>query len=150
MATNNAIILSADPKGHFIEGKLAAGSTPLPGQVLVLLNTGEYQAWAGLADGNHDEVVVVLPDSLQGKTVTEAYGDGDHFFGYIPVPGDELNMLFETNVGVADDVAVADRMIVKIGGNLIVGAGTEQMLPFKALEAVNNATVNTLIAVRRT
>jgi hypothetical protein len=40
----------------------------------------------------------LLPDQLRGKTATDAYAAGERAFGYIPLPGDELNLLI-ANVG---------------------------------------------------
>lgn len=147
--TRNTIVVSGDPKGHFIEGTLAAAITPKPGTLLKLQSDGTYSIWTG-TDGDRDEMIILCEDWGQGKLPTDAYAASDHFFAYIPVHGDEIQVLFGNVAGTADDVAVGDKLIhVNATGKFIVTTGSPQSQPFKALESITDPTADQLLLVRR-
>lgn len=149
--TRNTIVVSGDPKGHFIEGTLAAAITPKPGTLLKLGSDGLYTIWSGAADGERDEMIILCEDWGQGKLPTDAYAASDHFFGYIPVPGDELQILIHNATGTADDVAVGDKLIhVSTLGTFIVTTGSPESEPFKALESITDPVADQLLLVRCT
>lgn len=150
--SRNAIIVSEEPKGHFIEGLLASGQTPKPGQCISLKSDGTYEAWNGAADGEQDEVIILLDDNLQGKTVDDAYADGARFFAYIPLPGDELMVLCANISGSGDTYPVAQKLIIDDGtGKAIYTTGTPEMEPFKVLVAPDSyLTADTLVLCRFT
>lgn len=148
--TRNTIVVSGDPKGHFIEGTLKTGITPKPGTLLKLQSDGTYDLWSGSADGDRDEMVILCEDWGQGKLPTDAYASGDHFFAYIPVPGDELQVLIHNQTGTADDIAVGGLLIhVNTLGTFIATTGTPQITPFKALESLTDPVADQLLLVRR-
>lgn len=141
-ASGNEIIVSPQPRGVFLEGYIS-GSTPKPGTCMQVKASTEpaddgrhyYEVWTGGGtDGERDEVIVLLPDSLRGKTRDDAYADGDRCFLYIPAPGEELNMLFKNESGTDDDHPIGEKLIIDSGtGKLIVTTGDPEMEPFKNL-----------------
>jgi len=155
MARGNGIIVSPDPKGKFMEGIIKAGETPRPGTIMQLDPTvslqGGRHTWKAYnrdADGNRPAgpMIVLLHDYLQGKLATDAYAAGDRAFGYVPVPGDELNLLFMNQAGTADDVAAGDIMIVDDGtGKITPTTGSPETEVAVALEAITDPTADQLL-----
>lgn len=157
MARGNEIIVTANPKGNFLEGIIASGETPKPGTILqidptVALAGGRhtFKLYNRDADGNRPAgpFAVLLPDHLQGKIATTAYAAGDHCFLYCPLPGDELNLLFNNVSGTADDVALGDLFIVDDStGKIMVTTGSPETEVAVALEALTDPTADALLWV---
>lgn len=155
MSIHNAIVVSADPKGHFIEGIIEG--TPKPGTMMMLKAATEpvagkhtYVVWNGAADGEQDEVIVLLPDTLSGQAIDTAYVSGERGFMYIPVAGDEIKCLVANIAGTADAFAIGDKLIIDDGtGKMIATTGTPEMEPFKVLETVAAITEDTLVLCRK-
>ena len=150
MAKGDSIVVSADPKGTFIEGYVSG--TPKPGTVMQLkAGTADahgnftWEVFNGAADGERTLIAVLLHDWPNGKTVDDAYANGDVAQLYIPAPGDELNVLLEDQAGTADSYNVGDKLIVKKGtGKLIKTTGTPESEPFVVLENLGAITADTL------
>lgn len=155
MAKGNNIIVSETHRGVKMEGTIAAGETPKPGQIV------QIQASAGLddngrpkfeiynadADGGRPKgpLFVLLADELQGKLATDAYAAGDHCYVYCPAAGEELNMLIGDVAGTADDHAFGEMLIIDdTTGKLIATTGTPESEPFQLLEAITDPTADTL------
>lgn len=138
MARGSEIIVSAQPAGHFTEGYIGAGLTPKPGcimqkQVATALKSGRhtYELYNADIDGGRPKgaIWVLLPDALQGRLATDAYAAGDRAFFYCPLPGDELNLLWDdTDTGTStNDLSKGLVGIVQDGtGNLIATAGSPE------------------------
>lgn len=154
MARGNEIIVTANPKGNFLEGYIATGETPKPGTVLqidptVALKNGRHtwKIYNRDADGNRPvgPLAVLLPDHLQGKTATDAYAASTRCFLYCPLPGDELNMLLLDIAGTGDDHSAGELLIVDDGtGKLIATTGSPECEPFVLLEDVTDPEADTL------
>jgi hypothetical protein len=146
MAKGNGIIVSANPRGVFLEGLISG--TPKPGTVMQISAAtepvgGRYQweAYNPDADGNQRIIAVLLPDELQGKTAADAYVTGTRGFLYCPVPGEELNMLVKDVAGTGENFAIGDLFIVDDGtGKLVDTTGTPEAEPFICLETIAAAT----------
>lgn len=162
MADGNKIIVSANPKGRFLEGYLidTGSPTPAPGIVMgiesgVALVDGRmtwepFGATAAsgnngvAADGDQRLIAILLPDELQGKSSTAAYPASTatvptRIFMYCPLPGEEFNMIIQDigGTGADQDFAIGDQLIVDNGtGKLLVAAGSDESEPFQCLEAV--------------
>lgn len=94
MKNVNTIVLKG--MNHHEEGKAAAAGI-LPGQAVALDANGEY----GLAADATKGLKFVKEDALQGKTIEDAYADGDLLFLYQPVAGDHIHVLVEAGQTVA-------------------------------------------------
>lgn len=157
MSRRNRILISTEPKGRFCEGVGTTGETYYPGMVVQRDPTASMQNGRPVfklynrdADGNRPAGAhwIVLEDYLQGKTVSDSLSgiNGDRLFLYAPLPGDELNLLYENVAGTADDVAAGDLLIVNDGtGKFIVTTGSPECEPAMALEAVTDPTADTLV-----
>ena len=140
MAKGNEIIVSAEPGGRFLEGIVSG--TPKPGTVMQLKAATEpvngrhtWEVFNGAADAERTLIAVLLPDSLQGDIATAAYVDGERCFLYVPIAGEELNMLVANIAGTSDTFAIGDRLIVDDGtGKLIATTGSPESEPFIVLE----------------
>ena len=150
MASGNKIIVTPNPNGVFFEGRITG--TPKPGTVMEMdwseaISNGRF-TWEpygttgadGIrgvgADGDRRIIAVLLEDEQQGKVATDAYVTGDVGFMYVPIAGEELNMLLTDAAGTANDsFRVADILIVEDGsGKLVLTAGDPESEPFIALE----------------
>lgn len=157
MARGNAIIVSADPRGRFHEGRVTG--TPKPGtcmQIDVSEGMGDdgnftWEAYAPGTDGDQREVVVLLPDWMQGRLATDAYATGERCFLYSPLPGEELNVLKMDVAGTGDDYAFGDMLMIDSGtGKVLKSAGSPESEPFQCLETVVDPTADQLVHVRVT
>jgi len=150
MAKGNEIVVESQ-HGKKVEGTIDGALKP--GTVVQVKAATEptngrftWEAYDAAADGNQRLIAVLDIDHLQGKTATDAYTSGDHCFIWIPMPGDELNMLAADVAGTADDVAIGDIFIVDDGtGKLIATTGTPESEPFIALETVTDPTADHLV-----
>lgn len=142
MALGNQIIISAEPKGVRISGKVTG--TPKPGTVMQIdvseaVEGGRFtwEAYNKGANGDAAIIAVLLEDYHQGKLATDAYVAGDRCELYIPANGEELNMLVDDVSGTGSDAFVlGDTLMVQDGtGRLIAVVGTPQSQPFDILEA---------------
>lgn len=151
--SNTAIILTAEPRGIFKEGIVSG--TPKPGTVMQITAATEpvggkhtWEVYNADFTGARRIIAVLLEDSLQGKTVTDAYVSGDQCFLYCPIPGDELNMLLHNVVGTSDAFAIGDLLRVADGtGKLVSSVGTVEAEPFVVMETVAAITADTLCHV---
>ena len=150
-ARNNVIILTADPKGTFLEGVISG--TPKPGTMVEMVpSTGaffsggrhQYRAATPGSNGKRGLVAILLPDMLQGKLITDAYVDGTRCFIYCPIAGEELNILLADVAGTGDDHTVGERLMVQNGtGKFLVVTGTVHEA-FQLLSASSNVTADAL------
>ena len=167
MAKGNCIIVSAQPRGVFKEGYIVG--TPKPGTCVVLEpgqttpdDTGRFNyepagatAASGSigmgADGDRIAIGVLLENTLEGKLATDAYATGDRVRIYFPLPGEDLNVLYQNQSGTADDVAIGQPLIVDDGtGKVLISAGTVESEPFAALEVITDPTADQLLWVEVT
>ncbi len=153
-AKGSEIIVSAQPNGHFMEGFVGAGLTPKPGRIMQIQiatatkggrHTWEYPNTDG--DGTRPlggPFIVLLHDTLQGKTATDAYAAGDRCFGYVPLAGDELNLLIKNVSGTAT-IAAGTTFIVEDGSGLLIATtGTVECEVFFSLEALVDVAADAL------
>jgi hypothetical protein len=153
------IIVTSEPKGYFHEGIIIG--TPKVGICVSLKSTVradgelEYEPWNGAADGERDEINILLEDWGQGKTRDDAYVTGSRCFMYTPYPGERFMMLAAnltgTGSGTDDAFAIGDKMIIDDGtGKLVKTTGSPEMEPFKVIAAVAAIQADTHILVRYT
>lgn len=161
MPKGSEIIVSANPEGKFLEGIIAAGQTPKPGTIMQIASVAADPAsgrfsWAAFnrnADGDYGLCVVLLPDTLQGRAVGTAYAAGERCFLYVPLPGEEINVLKLDVAGTADDFAVGDYLMVDDGtGKVLLTTGPTGAVwqPFVCLEAVTDPTADQLVYCMKT
>lgn len=162
MARGTEIIVSADPRGHFVEGVIAAGEAPKPGQIVQIQPATDlvggrhtWEIYNADADGGRPKgpFIVLLPDRLQGRTETAAYAAGERAFGYVPLPGDELNLLLAdvtagTGTGATADHTKGEMLIVDdTTGKMIATTGSPETEVAMLLETVNDVIADQLVWV---
>lgn len=150
MALGSKIVLTEHEKGVPLEGTISG--TPKPGTVMEIVATAlvngrpTFRVYQPGTDGDRRPIIVCVPNPHDGQLATTAYADGDHGFFYVPVAGQELNMLVADVSGTADDHAIGDIMIVDSGtGKLIVTTGTPESEPFILLEAATDPAADALM-----
>jgi hypothetical protein len=145
MARGTGIIVSAEPRGRFIEGIVSG--TPKPGTVMEIKAATEpvggrhtWEAFNADADGNQRLIAVLLENSLLGELATTAYADGDRCTLYVPAAGEELNMLLSApGTGTGDSFAIGALLMVNDGdGLLIATTGSPESEPFIVMETVSD------------
>lgn len=160
MSRGNTIICSANPQGKFLEGTIVG--TPKPGTLMQIKAATEptngrfsYEPYApGTGDGTPRQILVLLPDELQGKTIDDAYETGKRGFLYCPILGEELNVRRTDVTGTGsgtEDIAIGELLLIVDGtGHVspvavgIVNAGARY--PFYSLETMNDP-INPLLFV---
>lgn len=151
MAQGNGIIVSADPKGKFLEGIISG--TDKPGTMMQIKaatakQNGRFtwEAYNRSADGNRGIRAILLHDDKQGQLATDAYVTGKRCFLYVPISGEEMNILFGNQSGTGDDIAIGDYLIADDGtGKFYKSPGSVDDEPFIALEAVSDPTADQLL-----
>lgn len=153
MSRGNGIIVSADPMGKFMEGYITG--TPKPGTVMQIDvsegvdATGRFtwEAFNKSNDGDRGIIAVLLEDKYQGKLMTTAYAAGDRGFLYVPVAGEELNMLLQDDgSGTSDDHALGEMLMVDDGTGKVMAADSDpQATPFQLLETITDPTADQLV-----
>ncbi len=131
-ATANTILVrpSDEYAGKRVTVIIAAGETPKPGTILQVDPTATRvgnnevaKIYNRDADGDRPAGphIVLLEDRMRGRTPDDAYAAGDMAPAYIPLPGDELNLLFGNAVGTADDITAGGLGMVDDGTGKIIG-----------------------------
>ena len=148
MASGASIIVSSNPKGVFLEG-LVSG-TPKPGTVMQMTNAakvGGRNTWAvwSKASGAYGLMAVLLQDSLQGKLATDAYVTATRCFLYVPIGGEELNMLYHDVAGTGDDIAIGDLFGVETATGKMIANSAYAKPCFTAMEVVTDPVADQLV-----
>lgn len=156
MSRGNKIVVNPDAKGAkewgYIDGAYKPG-TVLQIDPSVALKHGKH-TWTVYnrdADGNNPKgpFAILDYDEYTGRDATTAYESGAFAKFYIPLPGDELNLLFLNQSGTADDVALGTIMIVDDGtGKVTPTTGTPETEVAVALEAIVDPTADQLLWCR--
>ena len=152
MARGNTILVQAGPQGRFVEGFIATAEKP--GTVMqmdptVPVKSGRH-TWKVYTPGTDGArpfgpLIVLLEDTLQGRTTADAYVAGNRCFGYVPQAGEEINVLLADVAGTADSHALGEQLMIKnASGKAILATGTPGCVPFTLLEAVVAPAADTL------
>lgn len=153
-STANTILVRPTDEyaGKRITVIIAASETPKPGTILQIDPTATRvgnQPIAKIynrdADGNRPAGphIVLLEDRQRGRTPDDAYAAGEMAPAYVPLPGDELNLLFGNASGTGDDVAAGDLAIVNDGdGKLIVTTGSPECEVAMFMEAYTDPSAD--------
>lgn len=158
MALGNRILVNADDayRGRRFQGILSGAL--YPGTCVQFKAATEpdgnghytFEAYNRVIDANRYPVMVLLMDRQQGFIATTQYTSGDLVEIYVPLPGDELNMLCLDVSGTADDKAIADLFSIDDGtGKLIATIGTSgqgtEAEPFVCMETITDPTADHLV-----
>lgn len=153
MSRGNKIIVTADPKGRFVEGTI--GDTSKPGACMQLqisppqtanqVGRFTYVAAAPGTDGKQIEHLILLEDSPQGKTISDAYVSGTRCRMYIPLAGEEINILLGEVAGTGNSYAIGDQVILDADGGIYVPyTGSPQETAFQVMEVVTQVSGSNL------
>jgi hypothetical protein len=156
MAIGSGIIVSAEPRGIYLEGII--GDTSKPGTMMQLQATvmtqgvGEF-TWVCYAPGTSGDprlVAILLADELQGGDVATAYVSGKKCFLYCPLAGEILNILLKDIAGTGDTHTIGDRVYAETGsGKFLVQSTSANISQFTLLETLAAPTADTLCAAMR-
>lgn len=146
-ARGKKVIISSVPQGKMLEGIISG--TPKPGTCLEIM-TPFYQGGKHLyrvyqpgTDGERRCVYVLLEDDLQGFGLDVAYETLKRCFVYVPIAGEELNMLCSDVSGTGDDHTALETMIIDTGtGKLIATTGSPESEPFQLLVTITDPTAD--------
>lgn len=150
MAQGNGILINGiDPKGRQIEGIISG--TPKPGTLMEIVpgtapvnGRHTWRVWSG-ASGAKQLIVVLLEDAEQGKLSTDAYVTATRAKLYIPVPGDELNMLMADVAGTADDHAIGDLLGAQTATGKLIVNSSFAFIPFTCMETITDPVADQLV-----
>jgi hypothetical protein len=154
----NEIVVSANPRGMFMEMYVKTGETHYPGVIVqidptVALNGGRHtcKLYAETADGDQPLgafwVCTGLLHQMTGQPVSSTTGiaAGDRETYYSPMAGEELNLLISNLSGTGDDHSAGDKLMVDTGtGELIATTGTPETEVAVLLESITDPTADTL------
>jgi len=155
MSYGNRIIASAEPKGMYLEGIIYGAL--LPGimcqiRVAAGITAGEYtwEPYAPNASGDPRLVAILLEDDLQGGLMTTAYVSGTRGKLYVPLPGEQINVLLRDVAGTGDAHTFGERVVAETGtGKFIVQSTSANLAQFTLLEAIAAPTADTLALAMR-
>lgn len=153
MAQGKSIVLNTDQQGVFLEG--TAGEIVSPGMLLGIEAATEpiggrltYEMATLGANGVRSTPIICDIDHLQGKINTDAYAADSRVFGYVPAPGEEVNVLVKASAGA---LAIGDLLIAEDGTGLwIKTTGTPESEPFVVMETSGDVAANRLVHVMAT
>lgn len=140
MAKGSEIVVSTYKRGLQISGYVKTALTFKPGMCVEIdwtideingLHTMKY--YTADADGGRPKgpLIIVDVDFLQGKTTSDSYTAGQLFSGYIPVAGEQLNILLLDITGTGDDHTRGEVVIPDSGtGKFIATTGSPEIEPF--------------------
>lgn len=152
----NKIIVTADPKGRFVEGTIQDTSKPgtimqlktSPAQTSDKVGRFDYIAAAPGTDGKDIECLVLLEDSTQGKTNDDAYVAGTRCRMYVPAPGEEMNVRVGEVAGTGNSYNIGDRLIVDAEDGLLVpDSGSPQECMAVSMEKLTQVVGSSLLWV---
>lgn len=147
MSKGNRIVVTAEPQGIWKRGIVSG--TPKPGTFMQMVsgiapNDNGQHTWEvyNTAGSGVPRVVAILEeDRGQGKLMTDAYVTGTECRVYLPVPGEELNVLITdiTGTGATSDYVVGDLLeVIDALGTFrdvaVAGTGYLRSAPFQVLE----------------
>lgn len=128
MALGNNIVLTPEPRGRRLEA--VADVALLPGTCVQWKagssadagNRKEVEPYDAAASGVPQQVMVVDADFQQGFTADDEIEAGKRVFLYVPLPGDELNMLVQdqAGTGATSDFSVGDPLKIEDGTGLLI------------------------------
>lgn len=136
-------IVLKSPNGRLDEGKCAGAITP--GHLIEKDTAGEWIVH-GTAGGVHERTFAI-EDSLQGKTIADAYADNDFLRFWRFLPGDEV----QAWLAAGENAAIDSTLISAGDGTLILATGTIQQYVGKSLQVLDltgGGAVNTRIKVQ--
>lgn len=142
MSKGTEVIVTSEPKGVFEECIISG--TPKPGTCMEIVPAtapvgGRFTYRAiTRADGAIGPICVLREDSLQGKTLDDAYVSGTRGFLYWPVAGEQLNMLINDVAGTGDDYAIGDALMVEQTTGQLKDNSGGASAPFRCLEVVTD------------
>lgn len=156
MSRGNSILINQldSYHGKFVEGIIGAALTPKPGTVMqydlsvaIAGGRNNWKVYGSGTDGlkSKGPYIVLREDAYQGRLATTAYAAAEHCFGYIPLPGDELNMLILDIAGTGDDHTIGEGLMVDDPtGKLIARSGSPQVDFAVLRETITDPTADTL------
>lgn len=122
----NTVYLMGDFGNKYDEGRAAAAITP--GHLIERESAGTLSVHD--TAGGETAVKVAVEDSLQGRTIDDAYAEGELVRYVIPQKGDRLYMILTT----AQTIVVGD-LLASAGNGTLQAVGSDTPL-FEAQEAV--------------
>lgn len=157
-ATANTVLLTANPKGNFLEGPIGDTSKPgtimqIQGSTALIGNEATWVAAAPGADGAKVLPALLLEDRLQGKTITDAYVSGRKCFLYFLLPGDIFLALVGEVAGTGNSYEPGDRLIIDAEDGILVpevGSTTIEDCFAICMEVSQQAAGSTLLMCMKT
>jgi hypothetical protein len=151
VSKGNSIIVTAQPKGTFLEGFVSG--TPLPGhnmQIKAAVSPiGGEMTWEAATpsggDGKPALIAILLEDSLQGKGVSDAYVSGTRCFMYCPVAGEDMNVRVGEGGGTSNALAIGDLLMSDAEDGIFIPNSSGGSVPFQAMEVETLGADDTLI-----
>ena len=149
---NNIVVNGEHGKGRRLPLFNGTSAVLYPGTVMQLDTSVALRAGVSTAvvynrdaDGNRPAGPYIVATEeygrLAGRTIDDTIADGEQFGGYVPLPGDDLNlMVADADTGTStNDVAVGTLMIVDDGtGYLIATTGSPESEVALMMDAANN------------
>ena len=150
MKGNSVIANGNQPNGRFVTAILSGVLSP--GQQLELKPgvepvNGNFTYQACSAAGANEPAFILMEDNSQGSSITTPYTDGALAQLYVPISGDELNLLYKNIAGTADAFTIGQKVVVDATGKFVANTGTPQRI-HQCEETVAAITADTLVCTR--
>ncbi len=132
MASSHTIQLDGDVPGDFRREEAIGSGALVPGYLVEKFVSGDGAVRAHSVEGGRGLVMVAIEDALQGKTLMDAYADGDKVQYNIQRPGTRFLGVLK----VGETVLIGDELISAGDGTLI-----------KASSASSGTTIQKVMAI---
>lgn len=152
MKGSQILINGVQPNGRFVAGIISG--TPLPGMAMEMVPATEpigglFTYRAVSSQGVKENYFILLEDENQGCNVLTPMISGQVVRLYVPISGDELNLLVESESGTGHHYAIGDNLIVDNNGKFILTTGTPGRTPCTCEETAGAPlSADTLLACR--
>jgi hypothetical protein len=148
MSKGNSIVVQDNPRGCFIEGIVSG--TPIPGTVMEMVPAtvpvnGRFTYRSSARGAGRDRMALILmEDSAQGGTMTGAYVSGTRCQMYVPLPGEDVNVLVDvpgTGTSLGGGPTIGEYLEYNNDGHLTLEVGSPQSTDFISDENIPDTAV---------
>jgi hypothetical protein len=153
MARGQTIVISECPRGVETAGHGKTGETFYPGMIVqmdpsvsLIGNRHTFKIYNRDADGNNPAGAFYVVREHAYRDIDQPYAANEMLNLYVPLPGEEVNLLLANIAGTGDDHTAGEILMVDDGtGKLIATTGSPEREVAMLLEDITDPTTDNLV-----